>query len=120
VNSLRNIALRHNALILLVAHKKKDSFSDDVNDDVSGSADITNQTTIHISYERNKDIDEEQRLCRVVKNRLFGKVYKKGYVLNYDQKSKRIYGQGDDLYRDYGWDTGDGFRDVDEETPFDD
>jgi hypothetical protein len=26
-----------------------------------------------------------------------------GFIVNYDQKSKRIYGQGDDLYVEYGW-----------------
>lgn len=119
VDNLRKMALRHNALILLVVHKRKDSFSDDVNDDVSGSADITNLATLHIAYERNKDIADDQRLCKVAKNRLFGKVYLQGYVLNYDQKSKRIYGQGDDLHREYGW-CKDEFQqiDINDENPF--
>ena len=39
-----------------------------------------------------------------------------GYILNYDEKSKRIYGYGDDLYVDYGWDN---FIPLDGETPFD-
>ena len=55
------------------------------------------------------------------KNRLFGRVETKGYVLDFDEKSKRIYGPGDDLCVDYGWDiVGDGFMNISshEEVPF--
>ena len=43
-----------------------------------------------------------------------------GYVLDYDEKSKRIYGQGDDINREYSWNkTNNGFYDAEIETPFD-
>lgn len=120
VKKLARIALRHNALILLVAHKRKNNFSTNENDEISGSGDISNLATITIAYEKNNEIEPSQRLCKVSKNRLFGKTETKGYILDYDEKSKRIYGQGDDLYVDYGWNKNDGgFNSINEETPFD-
>ena len=119
VKKLARLALRHNVLILLVAHKRKNNFTQDENDEVSGSGDIPNLATITISYERNKDLEENQRLGKISKNRLFGKVNTKGYVLNYDERSKRIYGEGDNLNVEYGWNKADqGFYFSDEESPF--
>lgn len=114
VNRLAKIAAKYNAWILLVAHKRKDSYSSEVNDSVSGSADITNLASIVLSYERNKDIDPSQRLLKVSKNRVYGKINTKGYILNYDERSKRIYGFGDDVNFNFGWD-----KSNEEETPFD-
>lgn len=120
VKKLARIALRHNVFILLVAHKRKNNFSTNENDEISGSGDISNLATITIAYEKNSEIDQSQRLLKVSKNRLFGKVETKGYILDYDEKSKRIYGQGDDLHMDYGWNKNDsGFIAINEETPFD-
>ena len=66
-------------------------------------------------------MDDSQRLLKVSKNRLFGKVNTTGWILEYDEKSKRIYGYGDDVNHDYGWNKSqDGFESIDgEETPFD-
>jgi len=120
VKKLARLATRHNALILLVAHKRKNNFSTNENDEISGSSDISNLAMVTISYEKNNEIEQSQRLCKVSKNRLFGKTETKGYILDYDEKSKRIYGQGDDLYVDYGWNKNDGgFTSINEETPFD-
>jgi KaiC. len=119
VKKLARLATRHNALILLVAHKRKNNFSTNENDEISGSSDIPNLAMVTIAYEKNNEIELSQRLCKVSKNRLFGKTETKGYILDYDEKSKRIYGQGDDLYVDYGWNKNDGgFISINEETPF--
>lgn len=120
VKKLARLATRHNVLILLVAHKRKNNFSTNENDEISGSSDISNLAMVTITYDDDKDIEPSQRLCKISKNRLFGKVETKGYVLDYDEKSKRIYGQGDDLYVDYGWNKNNGgFTAINEETPFD-
>lgn len=120
VKKLARIALKYNVLVLLVAHKRKNNFTTNENDEISGSGDISNLATITIAYEKGKDLHPWQRLLKVSKNRLFGKTETKGYVLDYDEKSKRIYGDGDDLGVDYGWDkSADGFVDINEETPFD-
>jgi archaellum biogenesis ATPase FlaH len=103
MKDLSKLALRHNALILLVAHKRKNNFSTNEDDETSGSSDIPNLATITMSYNRDSEIEENQRKLKISKNRLFGKVETNGFIVNYDQKSKRIYGQGDDLYVEYGW-----------------
>lgn len=104
VKKLSRIALKYNVLILLVAHKRKNNFTANENDEISGSGDISNLATITIAYEKGKDLHPGQRLLKVSKNRLFGKTETKGFVLDYDEKSKRIYGDGDELGVDYGWD----------------
>jgi len=118
VKKLARMALRHGAWIILVAHKRKNNFSTNENDETSGSADIINLASIVISYGKDSEISESQRLCKVSKNRVFGKTCTTGYTLNYDERSKRIYGDGDNLHKEYGWYKGDGFVVPNEETPF--
>lgn len=122
VKKLSRVALRHNVLILLVAHKRKNNFTSNENDEISGSGDISNLATVTIAYEKDKELQTSQRLCKISKNRLFGKVNTTGYILEYDDKSKRIYGDGDDVNFDYGWSRSDNIMDImdGEETPFDD
>lgn len=128
VRELTKLAIKYDCLILLVAHKRKNSFTKDANDEVGGSGDITNLAGITMSYDRGTDqefnkgiMSEDQRKLIVAKNRLFGKINLKGIILNYDEKSKRVYGDGDDVNRQLGWDRSDGFVNVgdDEEIVFD-
>lgn len=125
VRELTKIAIRHDVLVLLVAHRRKNSFSQDANEEISGSGDITNLAGVTLSYDRGsrEDIEKgfmlpEQRKLVIAKNRLFGKVDTEGFVLDYDEKSKRIYGVGDDLDYQFGWDDSDGFMEINEESPF--
>ena len=118
VKKLSRMALKYNALILLVAHKRKNNYSTNENDEVSGSGDITNLALLTLSYERDKELMDSQRLCKVSKNRLFGKVNLNGWVLNFQEKSKRIYGAGDDVNYEYGWNRQmEGFSYLEEEEP---
>lgn len=103
IKKLQRIAAANNALIILVAHKRKNGMSSYEADEISGSSDIQNLATVTISYGRDKDISESQRMCKVLKNRLFGKVDMKGFTLDFDAKSKRIYGDGDNLNKEYDW-----------------
>lgn len=109
-NRLRKLALRYSVLILLVAHRRKTGYMQDINDEVLGSSKITNIAGVILGYDRlnNKDIEkgigtEEDRKITISKNRLFGKVNFDGYIVNYEEKSKRIYGDGDDLDYEFGW-----------------
>ena len=125
VRSLTKIALQYDCLILLVAHRRKNSFTTDANDEVSGSGDITNLAGMVLSYDRGTEkegLRPDQRKLIIAKNRLFGKINLNGIVLDYDEKSKRIYSNDDELIREYGWNVdSDGFQKVDEleEIPFD-
>lgn len=126
VRELTKIAIRYDVLILLVAHRRKNTFTQDANDEISGSGDITNLAGITLSYDRgNKDeikegiLDDTQRKLIIAKNRLFGKVNLNGIILSYDEKSKRVYGPRDDVNRQFSWDKSDGFTEIgDMEIPF--
>ena len=104
VKQLTRIALRYNILILLVAHKRKNNFTTDANDEISGSGDIANLGMITLAYDRNPKENEGEppRIIRVSKNRLFGRINNDGYKVSFDERSKRIYGEGDDPNREYG------------------
>ena len=125
VRALTKIALQYDCLILLVAHRRKNSFTTDANDEVSGSGDITNLAGMVLSYDRGTEkegLSPDQRKLIIAKNRLFGKINLNGIVLDYDEKSKRIYSNDDELIREYGWNMdSDRFQKVDEleEIPFD-
>lgn len=109
MKKLTRMALKHDALIILVAHKRKNNFTTNENDEISGSGDITNLATITISYGRDKDMDASERAIRISKNRLFGKVNTTGYRQLFDERSKRIYSSRQELDRQFGWDNSDGF-----------
>lgn len=103
VKRLARIARTYNIVLVLVAHMRKNNRGLNGNDEVAGSSDISNLASITLMYEKAKDIDESQRLLKVWKNRLFGYTNESGFLMNYDEKSKRIYGTDDDVTRDYGW-----------------
>lgn len=94
--ALARLAQQYDALILLVAHKRKTDpkYDTDENDDVLGSSEITNLAGTVLSYERSKTVGDDQRLIKVTKNRLTGRVEFTGVVADYDPKSKRIYEAG--------------------------
>ncbi len=119
VKKLTRIALRYDVLVLLVAHKRKNNFSTNANDEISGSGDIANLGMVTLAYDRDEDIDASQRKLKVAKNRLFGKTKPDGWIVDYAERSKRIYGEGDDPTADYSCFKEKDFDYVDMETPFD-
>lgn len=124
MKKLTRLALRYEICVILVAHKRKNNFTRNANDEIAGSSDIGNLGMITLSYEkpsRDDEIDDNQRLLKVSKNRLFGTVNNNGWKTNYDPKSKRIYITEQELNHDYGWNTeNDGFiqTDIPDEIPF--
>ena len=125
VKALARIGMRYDVLILLVAHKRKNMGNDtDSQDEVSGSSDITNLGLITLSYDTGstKELKEgtilpTQRKLKLQKNRLFGVINSDGWILDFEPKSKRIFGERDDPNKEYGWVRGldDGFDDATEE-----
>lgn len=101
VKKLMAIAVKYKVLIILVAHKRKNNLSKNANDEVSGSSDITNLASATLSYGKIEKIDESQRELSITKNRLFGKTG--SWIMNYDERSKRVYGDKDDKDREYSW-----------------
>lgn len=108
---LAAIAQETGALILLVAHKRKNTMGgSDGSDDVAGNAQITNYAGTVLSYDRysEKEIKEADYLakCRrltVEKNRLYGTTETKGFCLSFDEKSRRIFGAETELQRAFSW-----------------
>ena len=97
VKALKQIAVKYNVVVILVAHPRKTRESID-NDDVSGSSDITNRVDVVLSYSRNPDkhdpddLDTADSKLAVLKNRLTGRLTRKGQEIElfFSQKSKRI------------------------------
>ena len=56
-----------------------------------------------MSYDRDKDLPQNQRKLILSKSRLVGKLNYEGYILNYDEKSIRIYSREEELNYQYGW-----------------
>lgn len=100
VGKLKKIAVKYNVVVLLVAHPRK-SNNDFTNDDVSGSADITNKVDVVMSYGRAKDSDECDSKLQITKNRLTGRLAK-NIELFYSPKTKRIFSRSSTIRR-YGW-----------------
>lgn len=120
VNKLCKLAKRHNVVVLLIVHPRKNTFGKDENDEVSGSADITNRVDVVMTYKSDDELSEDERYLSISKNRLTGRLTKnKGIKLYYDDVSKRIsdHKEFDEIY---GWEKDeDGFTDViDKELPF--
>lgn len=124
---ITEIAMKYNVIIILVAHKKKNTSGIDEMDDILGSSDVVNLASVVLSYGRNSEIGEDQRMLKLLKNRLFGKVNFSGWLMDFDEKSNRIYGEGDDVSREFEWtkliqneqQPSAGFVDANEEIPFD-
>lgn len=92
VGKLAKMARRKKVIIILVAHPRKTFGANLDNDDVSGSADITNKASIVMSYSRithnGEEPDPTVRALSVTKNRLTGKL---GSIRVYfSDDSKRI------------------------------
>ena len=92
VGELAALAKKYSVIILLIAHPRKTSTSIG-NDDISGSADITNKADIVMTYGRDTSTeDQDLRRLSVIKNRLTGKLTKEDAPIRliFEPKSKRI------------------------------
>lgn len=92
VGKMAKMARRMKVIILLVAHPRKTITTSLTNDDVSGSADITNKASIVMTYSRithnGEEPDPTVRTLAITKNRLTGKL---GTIKVYfSEDSKRI------------------------------
>ncbi len=128
VKKLSRLTKRHDVVVILVAHPRKNSLTVDENDAVSGSGDITNLADIVMTFKRDEDQEDLNHLS-VSKNRWFGKLTKKdGIDLRYDKKSRRLIDKSQmDFDFEVGWEpkepqqySFDGFINAtdDMETPF--
>lgn len=104
VKRLKLLAVKYNAVVVLVAHPKKTKESLD-NDAVSGASEITNLADVVISYSRS-ECEEYDSKITVLKNRLKGKLLlgANAIKLNYSQSSKRVASVASgNAGREYSW-----------------
>ena len=115
VGKLKKIAIRHNVVIILVAHPRK-SDKEFTNDDVSGSSDITNKVDIVMSYQRVDEDGAFNSKLLITKNRLSGKLAtgNNSIGLMYSERTKRIFSESSGV-KTYGWERPDEIYDDIEE-----
>lgn len=105
VGKLAKMAKQFEIVIMLIAHPRK-SKQEFENDDVSGSADITNRVDVVMSYDmppEKEHPEENERRLKVTKNRLTGRL---GSIpLFYSDDSKRISEDKDNFNKNYLPDT---------------
>ena len=122
VRELKEIAIKYDVAIILVAHPRKagkdEKGTDFDNDIVSGSSNITDRVDIVLNYSRAKEGSGYDSLLQIGKSRLVGvlKLGKDGIQLNYSPKTKRVFGVRT-LTKHYGWEK-DGYKEVDIDVPF--
>lgn len=126
VDKLVKISKNYNVAVILVVHPRKNSLGADDNDVVSGSSDITNKVDVVMTYKRDKNLPDTERILTVSKNRLTGRLAlgEKAIKLYFDEASKRISDNRDDFRKPYEWEADqDGFISVSQieqmEIPFD-
>ena len=105
VRSLKQVAVRYNVVVLLVAHPKKTDGKVTDNDAVSGSSDITNRADIVLSYVKNAEGESPGGKVFVMKNRMTGKLAlgDGAVAMEYEPSSKRIYQAGSSPSYKYDW-----------------
>lgn len=109
VRKLAEIGRNYKVAIILVAHKRKNMNSSDINDEISGSSEITNYSTMIINYSKytaseiangSKPTD---RKMSVTKERLKGGSINP-FNVTFEPNSKRIYNTTSNMlgYK-FGW-----------------
>lgn len=101
VGQLCSLASELNIVLMLIGHKRKNASG--TIDDISGSADIVNKSSIVLQYEKPTErdykgddlktfIDEKSRILKVIKNRHNGRTTpeNKGFIMRFEDASKRI------------------------------
>lgn len=127
VGKLKKLAMKYNVCIIVVAHPRKAVYASKrarelENDDVSGSADVTNKADVVLTCSRDKEIDMVNHV-QILKNRLFGRhrIGKNDIKLAYSEKSRRMYTEKRFGEIKYGWEVQTGYTLVnlpEEELPF--
>ena len=121
VGKLAKMAKRYDAIIILVAHPRKAGVQKFDNDDVAGSANITNLADVVLRYSDAENDDNDpappQRNLQVFKNRLTGRL-NKNIPLWFEESSKRISEDPGNFDRELGWEVKEEWSEPDDDNPF--
>lgn len=106
VQKLKQLAVRYNLVVVLVAHPRKENQGRLDNDSVAGSGDITNRVDTVLIYSREEDLGDgisRSSLC-LTKNRINGKlIVNQPIRMVYSLSSKRITPIDSPRQKRYGW-----------------
>lgn len=115
VGKLKKLAMKYNVCIIVVAHPRKSPYVQKKgreldNDDVSGSADVTNKADIVLTCARDKELNGINHI-QILKNRLFGRhrIGKNSIPLLYSEKCRRMYMDKSAGEIKYGWEVPEGY-----------
>lgn len=112
VNDLAQIAIEFDALIILVAHRKKNGgVIEGDNESIMGSSRIGNLCMVNLYYGKDtrgsNPTAPDERKIRIGKNRITGEVTEDGITVKFEPTAKRIYlntKEGNSQkYRPIGW-----------------
>ena len=110
IMKLCNFAVKNNCFVHLVAHARKTDYSNDLNEeDILGNSSTSKLAMRILSIERldekkqEKDNVSYDAYVKILKDRLLG-VKQKKVGLYYDNASRRLYGDSDDINMAYSWD----------------
>ena len=105
VRRLKQLAVKYDIAVILVAHPRKTSGEVSDNDMVSGSSDITNRVDVVLSYQKNSEEESVGGRLMVLKNRMTGRLASKDHPISlaYDERSKRLYSANGNPNFHYGW-----------------
>lgn len=99
-----------NVAIVLVAHSRKEQNGpapENINDNISGSADIKNSLSCIINWKRDsKNCESNYRMVLISKNRVDGSIrIKKPFVVDYDKSTHTLFSKGDvdEQFYKYRW-----------------
>lgn len=99
-----------NVAIILVAHARKEMFgfnAENINDNISGSADIKNSLSCIINWRRDPDdYESNHRFVTVSKNRVNGRLHiREPFIVDYDEDTYTLYSVGDvdEQFFEYAW-----------------
>lgn len=111
VRKLALLAKVHKVAIILVAHKRKNNFDINENDEIAGSSEIANYAQMIISYgkytsndiRKDETLTDDMRKLSVSKQRINGKtIY--DVNLRFEESTKRIFGLDDKIPKyEFGW-----------------
>ena len=108
--------MKYNVCIIVVAHPRKSPYVTKAkreldNDDVSGSADVTNKADVVLTCSRDKEHDGINHI-QILKNRLLGRLRagKNDITMLYSEKSRRMSIDAKAGEHRYGWEIPSGFQ----------
>lgn len=105
VRRLKQIAMRYNIAVVLVAHPRKTNGNMNDADEVSGSGDISNRVDVVLRYAREPDDSIFKGTVAVFKNRLTGRLALRDEEIKlfYSNSTKRITSATGNANKEYGW-----------------